>query len=80
MRQQLLEKQRELINSQKRREEELLANEQENRLKLEEELKAKDVLLQQTKDEAERIKIEKEKEALQKQNEENRLNMEKDKH
>jgi|TARA_B110000285_G_C14977333_1_gene539598 hypothetical protein len=38
------------------------------------------VLLQQTKDEAERIKIEKEKEALQKQNEENRLNMEKDKH
>lgn len=80
MRQQLLEKQRELENSQKRREEELLANEQENRLKLEEELKAKDVLLQQTKDEAERIKIEKEKEALQKQNEENRLNMEKDKH
>lgn len=60
----MLQKQKELEDSQKRREEELLAKEQENRQKLEEELRAKDAILQQTKDEAERIKIEKEKEAL----------------
>lgn len=77
MRQVLLEKQRQIEEAQKEREQELQKRETETRKQLEDQLQAKEELLKHTQSEQEKVRFQMEKEAIIKQQLENKLHQEK---